>query len=337
MNCLKEYIGLKGCGNDTPPSNRYVNSLPGVTLKAIDNMASNEQVTYANVWSDVQDRAIANFSTRVTGLFAERYKLKKVLSNIDLGEAIDAISNQTAAAAEYRGFTYELKFTSNVYTKPSALQQVYVQKLRVYLKVAGGFTVKIYNLDLKKELYTKAVTGGLVGWNTVSVYQCFSAFRLFFAYDCTAIESVEQTITDYSTSCCSDCVTDIYGDGCKGWLKGAKATTASPYEVEQGNDTYGLTAELSLLCSFDNVVCKNLKVFEAGYWYALGEELMVERLSSPRFNITTIDAKEAEDLRGYFSNKFSEELRLAVDSIDLDQSDCCIECNAPLMYAESSM
>lgn len=336
MLCLKGYIGLKGCGNTTPPSGRYVNSLPGVTLKAIDNLASSEQVTYSGVWDNIEDRAIYNLSTRVTAKFAERYRLKKVLSTIDLGESIDSTDNQTTAAQQYRGFTYELKL-ANTYLKPSALQQVYVQKIKVYLKSTGDFTVKIFDLDLKKEIYTKAVTGGVIGWNTVNVYQCFSAFRLFFAYNATSIESVYQSISTYAQDCCDSCITEIYGSSCNGYIRGAHADTSSPYTISQGSNSFGLTAEISLLCSFDNVVCKNLKALETPFWYALGEELMVERLASPRFNITTIDAKEAEELRSYFSQKFNDELALVVDGIDLDLSDCCIECNAALMYSESRM
>lgn len=336
MDCLKGYIGLKGCGNTTPPSGRYVNSLPGIRLKVLDNLADSEQKTYATVWDDVQERAIANMRNKVTAMFAERYRLKKILQLIDLGEEIDTINNQTSADAEYRGFTYELSF-ANGDSKPSSMQQFYLQTLSVYLKASGDFTVKVFDLDLKKQLYTKTVTGGTTGWNTVNIYQAFVGQRFFVCYDSTGKDSAYKAITDYTNDCCDACVSAIYGNNCTGTIRGAKSSTASAYSITQGSDTYGLSAVFSLLCSFDNVVCKSLKTFEAPYWYALGEEIMVERLASSRVNLTTIDTKEAEELRGYLGQKFQEELKLAIAGIDLDLADCCIECNAAIMYAESRM
>lgn len=338
MNCLKGYIGLRGCGNTVPISNRYVNSLPGVSLKAIDNMANSEQVTYAQVWSDIQDRAIADMSTKVASHFNSRFQLKNIMESIDLGEDIDTVSNQTAAAAEYRGFSYELKLAGQ-HDKPSALQSLNVQKIKVYLKTAQEFTVKIFDLTLKKQLYTKTVAAGsaVVGWNEVVVYQSFVGFRFFFCVDCTTIESVYQSTSDYIDDCCDACVRSIYGFGGTGYIRGAKSEIFSPYTVSNGTNFYGLSAEFSLLCSFENVVCKNLKTFELAYWYKLGEEIMVERLASPRLNLTTIDAKEAQDLRDYFAGKFETELKLVTDGINLDLNDDCLECNAPVTYQNSRM
>lgn len=336
MDCLKGYIGLKGCGNSTPPSGRYVNSLPGIRLKVLDNLADSEQKTYATVWEDVQERAVANMRNKVTAMFAERYRLKKILQQIDLGEDVNTSDNQTTAAAEYRGFTYELSL-KNSYSKPSALQQLYLQTLSIYLKATGSFTVKVFDLDLKKQVYTKTVSDGVVGWNKVDIYQSFTGQRFFVCYDATGRDSAYKTVSDYTNECCDTCVDLIYGNNCVGTIRGGKSATSDTYAVTQGSNTFGVSAVFSLLCSFDSVVCNSLRTFEAPYWYALGEEIMVERLASSRVNLTTIDTKDAEDLRKYFNQKFEEELKLAVAGIDLDLADCCIECNAAFMYAESRM
>lgn len=338
MNCLLGYIGVLGCGNVTPVSGRYVNTLPGISLRVIDNTANSEQITYAAVFDAVQERAVADFSTKVTALFAEKYRLKKVLQSIDLGELVSTTTNQTQASAEYRGFTYELKQANNKYFKPSALQLVFVQTVRVYLKVSAAFTVKIFDLDKQKEIYTKTVSSGMVvGWNTVAVHQGFSAFRIFVATDCTSVESPYQEVNQYALDCCNTCVHDLYGYDCDGRIRGAQADVSNPYTVAQGNNTFGISAEFSLTCSFDNVVCKNLKTFENAWWYKLGEHIMIQRLTSPRVNLTTIDTKEAEELRNYYASMFEEDLKLSVRGIDLDLSDCCIECDAPITYRESRM
>jgi hypothetical protein len=45
-----------------PESGVYINSLPGVSIEAIDSTANAEQITYLNVWADVQTEAYDRFS-----------------------------------------------------------------------------------------------------------------------------------------------------------------------------------------------------------------------------------------------------------------------------------
>lgn len=61
MDCLKDYIGIKVCGDETPGSGLFINSLPGISLESIDKIANEDQITYAGVWSDVQDEAAVRF------------------------------------------------------------------------------------------------------------------------------------------------------------------------------------------------------------------------------------------------------------------------------------
>lgn len=61
MSCLIDYIGLKGCSTEIPPSGIYLNSLPGISLESIDKIAEAEQVSYAGVWADVQAEAESEF------------------------------------------------------------------------------------------------------------------------------------------------------------------------------------------------------------------------------------------------------------------------------------
>lgn len=61
MDCLRDYIGLKICGNESSASAMYINSLPGISLESIEKIADSEQISYAGVWRDVQDEAAARF------------------------------------------------------------------------------------------------------------------------------------------------------------------------------------------------------------------------------------------------------------------------------------
>lgn len=60
--CLKDYVGLKFCSNtEEPDSGLYINSLPGISVEVLDNIADSEQITYAKVWTDAQDEAWMRF------------------------------------------------------------------------------------------------------------------------------------------------------------------------------------------------------------------------------------------------------------------------------------
>lgn len=61
MECLINYIGIRGCGIVEPGSGQYINTLPGISLESIDKIADSEQVTYAGVWNDVQTEAANRF------------------------------------------------------------------------------------------------------------------------------------------------------------------------------------------------------------------------------------------------------------------------------------
>lgn len=56
MNCLKDYVGIRGY-DAAPESGQFINQLPGISLKSIQMLANSEQVTFVAVWDDVQERA----------------------------------------------------------------------------------------------------------------------------------------------------------------------------------------------------------------------------------------------------------------------------------------
>jgi hypothetical protein len=56
MNCLKDYIGIRGY-DVAPASGLFINQLQGISLKSIQLISDSEQVTFVAVWDDVQGRA----------------------------------------------------------------------------------------------------------------------------------------------------------------------------------------------------------------------------------------------------------------------------------------
>lgn len=340
MNCLIDYIGLQDCDGATSLSGMYINQLPGVELKMIDYIANEEQVNYSGVWSDVQQRAKERFRNDVISEFGKRYKIKTIYNSIDLEKIVDTTLT-TAMAAEYRGFSIELNEANDDYVRTN-LQVIHIQTLFLYLQANGNTSIKFYDLDTNQLLLTKTVTG-VAGWNTINVFTSFDTKRLFVGYDSTAINSVTKDVSDIDNLDFID-GSYLYWDGCgcnnAYMFNGAKATTASPYSITKGIDSFGLSGIWSIRCQYDNIVCNNLEAFKGAWLYCLGAELMKERIYSSRLNeFTVFDKNKAKDLLKLFEAmyrggvvddvNYTGELFNTINSINLSSVDCCLECVAP--------
>lgn len=349
LNCLIDYIGIRGCTSlPTPPSGLYINSLPGVSLEMIDKIADSEQVDFFGVWDDVQLRAVKRFRNEVNAMFAERYKLKTMTQSVNIEKRIDTTST-TAAGASYRGFTLELNL-ENQSAVPSNLQSIYIQYLTVYSNYAGSVTVKIFDLDTETQIYTSAQTF-IVGWNQVSILQTFAYRRLYVVYAATNIISVNLDIEKLKQAVLYNGEYPYYYLNYPYFsqsiqIKGATSTIADPFNITYGSDTFGMSGIFSVLCSFDALVCNNLTVFETAFWYLLGSELMYERAFSDRLNeYTAFDRDSAKELNQLFNAmyrggevegiRYPGELNIAIGGVNLNQYDHCLECNAPIRYADA--
>lgn len=77
IDCFIDSIGLQACPGQTPASGLYLNSLPGLSIEAIDNIADSDQVTYLGVYADVQKNALAQFNLNVRAEIGKCYTVNK--------------------------------------------------------------------------------------------------------------------------------------------------------------------------------------------------------------------------------------------------------------------
>ncbi len=76
LDCLVNYIGLKGCGGDTPTSGQWINSLPGISMTSLQATTEDEQVTARGLWNDIQTEAINQFYVDFLNELQKCYNLK---------------------------------------------------------------------------------------------------------------------------------------------------------------------------------------------------------------------------------------------------------------------
>lgn len=339
MDCLIDYIGLiKGCGNSAPLSNLYINQLPGITTKSIDKIANEDQVTYLNVWNDIQTRASKRFELDVRRAFLNKYKIRNVTSSNSLGKYLDATTTKVPSA-EWRGITIETDWFNVMNFVQSSLFTIYIQSIDFYSPINQAATpIKIFDLingDVIDDLSQDVV----IGWNTIQINKKYPYRRMFIGIDSTNITSTAFYLTNARFYRFYDCNATTYG---------GVAPIGTPSQVIKGNNTWGLSAVFGVRCTWDGVVCNNKDQFALAWWYLLGVEMMNERINSPRINsYTTINLDQAEALKKQFESEYMGfvdtqgvfvpgALQQTVDGFDLDQSDCCIECNSSFRIKENT-
>lgn len=361
LTCFTDWIGIKTCVVTEPESGVFLNELPGINLENIEQIADSDQVTYANVWNDVQARAIKKFNSDIITEFGKRFRLRRSTQTVDLSKFIDKTSI-TPAAAKYRGFTIELNQSTDQFVY-SNLQAINIQELKLYFTAAVTLDVKVFDLDTGEELFTKSVTGVLNEWLKISINQVFMARRVFVCYDATALGGVNLDLTKFRLDSfglgCSSCSCDSidYGwllgwgfCGCQSRVRGAESDiSAEVTDVTQSSNTTGLSGIFSVRCEYDRVVCNNKELFTTALWYLLGAELMTERIFSDRVNrFTSVDLKKAHELKTYFEFMYKGgvdaagtfhdgDLQRAVYGVQLNPADCCLQCDGAIRFLDSQM
>lgn len=345
MDCLIDFIGIEGCGNAASESGEYINRLlPGIPLESIEKIAQADQVTYAGVWEDVQNRASRRFEADVIRAFKDKYQVRNITEIFDLLKFIDTTST-TAAAAKWRGFTIELIEANNYRWVQSALQFIGLQSIRLYRSaVTPIVNGKVFNLETGEALYafTIPVNAG-AGWTEVNINRRFYAHRIFVAFDSTAVTATELDIQSDIINKFHGCACDFFHEDCQAAIRGAESTTlgseVKDADITTGDNLFGFSGVFSVGCSYHSIVCQNKMQFLMPWAFILGSELMWERVNSSRINRWTIgiDAEKARKQMTDFHEAYQQELTTVIEGISLDQMDCCLICNAPIQYRESMM
>lgn len=78
-------------------------------------------------------------------------------------------------------------------------------------------------------------------------------------------------------------------------------------------------------CDYDTLICENAETLVQAWKYCLGVWLMIFRITSTRLNrFTTIDAKQATELKDFYQMEYEKALKQAI--LLMDTSECCMQC-----------
>jgi len=330
MDCLNNYIGLRGCGSTTPPSGLYINDLPGISLKQIVALTTEEEATYIDMWNMIQRRAQNRFSLDVREAMGKHYKINSVVQGINLGNKIGPPN--FAPGYDWQGFSIEMVEDDNYEFVPSPLASIHIQDLKFYAEdlAPSAMDFKVYDLYTFEELFAYNFTP-VNKWNIIPVNKTFhnnyntNSWGVLCVYDGASVSSVVSTDipTYHQTPSC-----------CDFRIRGAHSTNAGV--VTYTSDTYGLSGTFSMVCNWDAIVCQNKNIFARAYWHLLGIELITEQLYSNKINkFTTVDLNRANELRKEYQVEYMKSLEQISGGFKLS-CDCCIECSGLVQLRETT-
>lgn len=81
--------------------------------------------------------------------------------------------------------------------------------------------------------------------------------------------------------------------------------------------------QLQPYCDYENLICENKSRLITAWKYLLGNQLMQFRLYTVRLNrFTTVDLKQAAELRDFYAVEYENALSLAAKIMDVSACDC---------------
>ena len=308
MKCLEGYIGVgANCATDASLSGKYLTDLPGVSLLNIDSVANEQQTSFVGVFADVEKRAISRMTKDILSFMKSQYNLKK---SIYTYKTVGDVSGSIPFDGKAHGV--------NVYAlyDYSPLLRLHLNKVYLYALEAQTTSI-IYGVDINN-LVSKTLNTQ-IGWNEISINETFETLNLLVFYDASVFTNIPSLIIDNDICDCLFQESDCY-------VLENRAASISMAGITFGTDSNGLKAEVSLRCAYESIVCANIDIYGDAYLYALGMELMRERLYSDRVNkYTSVDRNKAKELLELFTQDYTDFLTTANNTVQL-QDDACIEC-----------
>lgn len=87
-------------------------------------------------------------------------------------------------------------------------------------------------------------------------------------------------------------------------------------------------------CDYDALICANKEVLAQALKYCLVVWLLLFRITTSRLNrFTTVDRKQAQELRDYYQTEYDNALKQAVQIIDVTSCELCCGGNPEYVYA----
>jgi hypothetical protein len=320
INCFKNYITLRGvCTEVTPISGKYFNDLAGVDLKGLSNLSTEEQVSFQGVYDEIYTRSINELESDVQIKMQKYFKSNMLIENITTGGNI----------------TYEVETSSNekkgvaIEALGSKNMKLYINNVDLYTTSAITDAIRIYDYNTGVLLDTIAFTSVANTFNRIEINKSYgiesNKRKIFISYNGNLTASIKTEVAPYYEN------SSYYPIVRAAELLNSASIIES--NLTFGTNTCGLIANFNVICSIENFICSNRDFLAMPLMYKLGENYMLERLTTRVLSEDSIfDVEGTEKLRIYYKDKYDASLDSILNSISPQGDEICFPCDKKRTY-----
>lgn len=314
--CLKDYVGIRGCGAE-PESKKYINQLPGMSTELIDNIASKDQITYAGVWSDIQEMAYMQFKSDLVNYILTERNYEYVETFYQTRNVAKYTSGPILEGLNYRGI--------HVKMPDSKYSELFVKSIQLISK--NIVTSKIIVIDLNNnEKIDEIEVDLIIGLNEILIdkryYSKFQTLNLFIGIQ-ENFETVEVKPEYYFMTSDCECSHTFNEDSEYRYYPATFDLTTNILNEIGAGQGFALDAEIN--CSIDKYICDFKQKLLTSWMLFLAYYTLFYKLGSPRINMfTTSNLEGTKFLRDEFNYKYKQQMKNVVRSLPLDN--LCLSC-----------
>lgn len=335
MNCLTNYIGLKGCSSSLPESGLFINDLPGMSNEFLNAIATQDQASFVQMYESVQRVVLEQIKTHVRAALYEiaEASMDEVLFFTKRPTIITQQVIQPAPAeAKWKGIW--------VSAFGSKYLKLRINSVWVYNSGATvtGVPLKVFNTFDWSELLSKTIDIP-AGFSEIAINEVldlqFDGFNVFMAIDTTNLATIRNPwLSDLSEWGVSDCACANRGPNhywnLNDWTiypVTMPLGVAVPDKIKTDFNQSGVMFNAELVCSTEAFICANrehLKMFIA---YALGEQILLNKLAGYNQNFhATFNPEQTERTMVTFKGMKEAALKTWAKTANISGEDMCFSC-----------
>lgn len=298
MACFDDFITYRGSGV-TPTSGIYVNDLYGIQLVKADAIANTDYATGVAFINEKIAFAITLVSNELKHYAMPYFKEHSVIGHY-LGGEFDDDLEYYSTSANNRGIRVTIRDTT--------LAQIIVNRVRVLANTAGLRNIVITDGELSTNY---PITLVAKTEQDLEINYQANRSRIYIT-----ISNISPS-KGYSEMSCYDNYDILDVDG---WTGSGVAS-----------HNYGLRANITVVCSDNNLACLLKHKLGLSVLYRFGIEFVREVQETDRLNYFTLlnrtAAQELEEKYWEDYNKSMEDLARSMPILLRQLDDCCITCN----------
>lgn len=332
MNCLEDYIGLKGCTTAAPLSGLYINDYPGMSSELLDKIATPEQVSYVGMWNSAQAVSYVRIKRDIQAALysAAEAQLDQVLFQTRKEFVQQWQQVQTVPAEAILKGTF-------VSIQGSKYLSLRVKQIYIFNAGAPVNNIPWYIYQTQDGKLLESGTADLVeGMNYIQVnkefYSDFDKLNIMVAVDCTNLPTSTGMFSDYGWAQmdleCASRFTYLWRNGWSIFPVTAPLGYGFGDSWSQDNSQSGVYIDAQLLCSLDSFICQQKEFLLDAWANLLCYQILWQKVASPRANYFAQGNREfTERAMATFLDGYQQSLAIWARQLNLRGEGLCFNCD----------